>query len=86
MWALSWSKVMLDRMAVAYVAADPDLRERMARAVEALNARLRDDPLSVGESRDRGFRIAFPTGLAVRFRVDVAARKVVISDVRPYGK
>ncbi|MBX9579728.1 MAG: hypothetical protein K2X87_05410 [Gemmataceae bacterium] len=86
MWALTWPVVLLDRLAVAYVAADPDLRERMARGVEALNARLRADPLSVGESRDHGFRIACPTGLVVYFRVDAAARTVVISDVRPYGR
>ncbi|MBA4064613.1 MAG: hypothetical protein C0501_13045 [Isosphaera sp.] len=86
MWALTWPAVLLDRLAEVYVAADPALRERMARAVEALNARLRADPLVVGESRERGFRIAFPAGLAVMFHVDPVARTVRVSDVRPYGR
>lgn len=86
MWALNWPEVLLDRLAVNYVDAPPDLRERMARDVEALNARLRIDPLSVGESRVGGFRITFPAGLVVQFRVDVVGRKVSVSDVRPYGR
>lgn len=86
MWALSWPDVLLDLLADYYVAAAPDLRQRMAAGVEGLNTRLRSDPLDVGESRERGFRIAFAPGLVVLFRVDVAARKVVISDVRPYGR
>jgi hypothetical protein len=58
----------------------------MAREVEGLNARLRSDPLGVGESRDGGNRITFVFRLVVFFHVDEAAREVRVSTVRPYGR
>ena len=46
----------------------------MAAAVEALNDRLRRDPLAEGESREGNLRITFVPLLAVTFHVSQADR------------
>ena len=38
MYTVIWKTLLLDRLAVIYVAADPAERERMAAGVEAFNA------------------------------------------------
>ncbi|MBX9624058.1 MAG: hypothetical protein K2X82_09640 [Gemmataceae bacterium] len=86
MWALTWKAPALDRMADRYVALDPVRREQMAGAVEQLNARLRSDPLDVGESRAGDYRLAFLPGLQVLFRVDLTARAVEVIDAGPSGR
>lgn len=86
MWALTWFVPALDRLAAVYVSLDPDDRERLAAAVEALNARLRADPLAVGESREGANRIAFAHRLVVDFRVDREARTVRVTDARRSGR
>ncbi len=74
---------MLDRLADLYLGARSDERERMAAGVEALNARLRADPLDVGESREGGFRVAFVPHLVVMFHVSEADRIVRVVSLRP---
>lgn len=59
MFELTWSETALEQLADAYVAAGTEDRERMATAIEALNVRLRADPLAVGESRIGTFRVVF---------------------------
>lgn len=86
MWALTWRGTALDLMAGEYVGLDPDGRDRMAREVQALNSRLRSDPLGVGESRDGGNRVAFVFRLTVYFHVDKPGRVVTVNSVRPYGR
>lgn len=51
MFQLIWQELALDELAECYVAATVDERERMARAIDALNTRLRANPLGEGESR-----------------------------------
>lgn len=86
MWALIWRDIALNLMTDVYVDLDPADRERMAREVEGMNARLRSDPHGLGESRDGGNRITFVFRLAVYFHVDKAARVVTVNSVRPYGR
>jgi hypothetical protein len=86
MWSLIWSKPFLDRLAVIYVDADPARREQIAGAVEKLNARLKTDPLSEGESREPGHRITFVAGLAIGFRIDRGTRQVRITRVGTAGR
>jgi hypothetical protein len=50
MFAVIWRNDVLDTLADLYVAATPAERARMAAAVDALNTRLRSDPLGEGES------------------------------------
>jgi len=86
MFAYLWLESVLDKLADIYVAADPVDRDRMAAGVEAFNASLAADPLSVGESRQGMYRVAFPPLLNVYFRVDVANRQVHVTDVARYGR
>jgi hypothetical protein len=86
MFALTWSITALDQLAEVYIALDPDQRERLAANVEALNARLRADPSTVGESRSGTRRIAFIPLLAVLFHVSEVNHTVGVARVRRYGK
>lgn len=86
MWTLIWLRKTLDALAVIYVDLDPDRREQVAGAVEKLNTRLRNDPLSEGESREPGNRITFVAGLAVGFHVDRVAREVRVTRVGKSGR
>ncbi|QJW99297.1 hypothetical protein FTUN_6900 [Frigoriglobus tundricola] len=82
MFTLTWESTALDQLADAYVAATPDDRERMAAGVESLNARLRADPLAVGESRVGGFRVEFVSRLAILFHVSEKDRTVRVVRLR----
>ncbi|MBN9121497.1 MAG: hypothetical protein J0I06_20500 [Planctomycetes bacterium] len=82
MFALVWEDTALDQLADAYVAAGSEDRAQMAAGVEALNTRLRDDPLAVGESRAGGFRIGFVPRLAILFHVSEADRTVRVVRLR----
>ncbi len=86
MYTVVWKTAALDHLADLYVAADPADRDRMAVGVEQLNAQLAADPLAVGESRAGGFRIAFPSLLAVTFAVQEANRVVRVTGVSRYGR
>jgi plasmid stabilization system protein ParE len=86
MFALTWSNDALDLLADIYVAATPAERARIAAGVEALNARLRSDPINEGESRPNGRRLTFAPLLAVVFRVSTANRIVRVTHVHRYGK
>jgi ParE toxin of type II toxin-antitoxin system, parDE len=83
MFALIWLSTALDQLADAYVAANSEDRARMAAGIEALNARLRADPLSVGESRVGGFRVDFVPRLAILFHVSETDRIVRVVRLRP---
>ena len=86
MFALIWMNRALEQLANVYVTATPEERERIAAAVDALNARLRSDPLSEGESRSGGFRITFPSLLSVLFHVSETDRVVHVARVMRYGR
>jgi hypothetical protein len=85
MYTLKWSEATLDALADVYTDSPVELRERMAGAVEKLNARLKNAPLSEGESRSGAGRITFVAGLAILFTVDTAARAVYVTRVGRYG-
>jgi hypothetical protein len=86
MFALIWSNYALDRLADIYVAATLDEQARIAAGVDALNARLRSDPLNEGESRSGTYRLTFTPLLSVGFYVSVASRTVQVTRVTRYGK
>jgi len=73
-YTVIWKTFQLDRLAEIYVSAGPIDRDRMAAGIEGFNAQLAADPLAVGESRDRGYRVAFPSLLCVYFNVDQVRR------------
>ncbi len=86
MFEYLWLESTLDKLADIYVTLDVDARERMAAGIELFNEQLATDPLEVGESRVGGFRVAFPPLLKVSFHVDVADRRVRVTDVTQYGR
>ncbi|MFO0797729.1 MAG: hypothetical protein U0804_09630 [Gemmataceae bacterium] len=85
MYALTWLKQPLDRLADCYVSVAADVRERMAGAVERLNARLKQSPLAEGESRSGRLRITFVAGLTILFEVDESARTVTVARIGPFN-
>lgn len=85
MFALVWSNRALDQLAELYVEATPEERKRMAAGVDALNARLRADPLNEGESRAGGIRVTFPALLMVAFVVNEKDQLVYVARVKRYG-
>jgi hypothetical protein len=85
-YTVIWRRVLLDRLADFYTAADVPDRERMSAGVEALNEKLADDPSDVGESRAGGDRIAFPPLLAVTFTINPADRVVRVTGLARYGR
>lgn len=86
MFVLIWLDAVLDELANLYVAADPTDRARMAAAVEALNARLRQDPLAEGESREGSLRITFIPLLAVTFHVSTTDYVVHVIGIQRFGR
>lgn len=86
MYGLTWTDGTLTRLVDIYVEATVAERERMADGVEAFNARLRDNPEEEGESREPGFRLAFPPLLAVGFFVSETDRHVFVVRVQRYGR
>ncbi len=86
MYQYSWLEPVLDDLAAIYVAAEKSERELLAAGVAAFNAQLAADPLTVGESRFGGRRVAFPPLLRIFFKVDAAARRVWVTSVIRYGK
>ena len=86
MYHYAWLEPVLDDLAAIYVAAARKKRDDLAAGVSKFNTQLADDPLSVGESRFDGRRVAFPPLLRIFFKVDVAARRVWVTSVIRYGK
>jgi hypothetical protein len=74
-FTLIWLDRALDQLADIYVAA-----------VDALNARLRADPLSEGESRGGDRCLTFIPLLSVGFRVSLSDRTVRVGRVQRYGR
>jgi hypothetical protein len=83
MFDLTWENTALEQLADAYVAATTEDREQMATAIEALNVRIRSDPLAVGESRLGAYRVAFVPLLAILFHVSESDRTVRVVRLRP---
>ena len=86
MYDVLWREDLLDQLADLYVAVTAPERERMARGVQGLNRRLKDEPLEVGEGRPDGFRVVFTPLLFITFYVDEEGRVVRVSSIRRYGK
>ncbi len=56
-------------------------RAELTEAATRIDAQLRGDPLSAGESRQENFRILFDGPLAVRFEVREPDQTVIVFDV-----
>jgi hypothetical protein len=80
-YTVTWRDPALDQLAELYVSLSVEERERLAAAVAALNERLRHDPIEVGESRTRGFRLTFLPHASVAFHVDVKTNQVRVKSV-----
>jgi len=86
MFKYLWLEATLDKLADIYITLDVSQRDRVAAGIEVFNQQLATDPLEVGESRVGGFRVAFPPLLKVSFHVDIANRRVRVTDVTQYGR
>ena len=86
MYTLIWSGRALDQLAEIYISLPLDEQRHMAAGVDAMNHRLASRPREEGESRGANLRIAFPAGLAVRFRVNDAGQTVRVTNVKRYGR
>ena len=86
MFEYRWLRSVLDKLADIYVSTDVPDRDRIVAGVEMFNLKLATDPLSIGESRGDGYRVAFLPLLLVYFHVDEANLRVQITDVSRYGR
>jgi hypothetical protein len=58
-------------------------RNEVTAAAHRIDLALGHDPLSAGESRDRGFRILYDGPLAAIYKIDSHGRRVIIVTVGP---
>ncbi len=86
MFQLIWRDSALDALADHYVAADPKTRQKMASLVDAMNNRLKNDPLGEGESRPGNYRVTFLNGLTITFDVLLGELTVRVIRVHQYSK
>lgn len=66
---------------VARLWVEADNRAEIAQAADAIDDLLRQDPLSSGESRDRGQRIVIVRPLAAKYMVNEQYQIVVVGNV-----
>jgi hypothetical protein len=78
MYIVEWSQVALSRLTELLTTLSPADWTKVSGAVEMLDTRLQNDPLQVGESRDKTERIAFVGPLIVSFDVHHADRHVTV--------
>jgi plasmid stabilization system protein ParE len=86
MFAVVWADQALDELADIWVAATPELRDRIEASVRRLGQRLQADPTAIGESRSNNRRVAFDPPIAIIYRIDTAGRSVEVTHVWRYGK
>jgi hypothetical protein len=77
-WRKSVSRELLDRCAQA----DKTLRDSILQAMDEVEAKLRDQPEFVGESREANRRLLIVAPLSVTYRVDHRKRIVYILAAR----
>jgi hypothetical protein len=85
MFGLIWRHLALEELAEVYITLTPDEQRRVSAAVEALNVRLRSNPLDEGESRSSGLRLTFIFKLSVLFHVSESEGMVHVMSVMRYG-
>lgn len=79
-YTVTWTTAAEHQLAEAWMAADN--RNEITLAAYELDERLRIDPTSFGESRDRDRRFGVVSPLAVYFRVLEEDRRVHVLTVR----
>jgi hypothetical protein len=72
MFAVIWRSRALDELADIVVRSDLATQDLIARQVAALNQRLADDPLDVGESRGGNLWIGIADPICILFEVSAA--------------
>ena len=78
-WTVLWKPTAEASLTELWLHADD--KASVPAAANRIDAALRRDPLSVGESRDRGRRVHFDLPLGVLFTVDAMDRTVFIIQV-----
>jgi hypothetical protein len=82
MYRVYWGPEIIAKISKAYAGLSEVDREQLMIAIEALDARLLDNPIAMGESRDSPYiRIATEHPLTVTFRIDQKEQAVRVSGV-----
>jgi plasmid stabilization system protein ParE len=79
-YRVAWKRTARDMLAEVWLNA-PD-RNAVTRAANRIDLLLASDPLGHGESRSGGNRVLIVPPLTVYYRVDEAANKVIVLQVR----
>lgn len=78
-WTVAWRRSARNQLASMWV--DADFRAEMTEAANRIDYLLANNPLGVGESRDRDRYILIEGPLAVLFKIKSAEHKVVVTRV-----
>jgi hypothetical protein len=79
---VEWTHSALDHLADLFVAADPEGRTAIERAVLEANAKLADDPWELGESRRNRYDRAWSVPrLSLLFQIDPTSETVTVYHV-----
>ena len=78
-FTVEWRPAVLSRFAEEWEELDPAHQNDVMDALDAVDRRLRTDPLTVGESRDfESNRVLVRSPILVRYRVDLRLKMVTI--------
>ena len=82
-YTVKWRRRAIDMLAQAYLEAQASgLADEMTAASARIEAGLRRDPSSLGESRSADRRVCFDLPLTIEFRVNESRRWVIVVAAR----
>jgi len=82
MYRVEWVDSAFDELANIWLSADEQSRTAITVAADSLEQQLKQEPHSIGESRDRGRRVCFAGPLVVTYEVQDRLRLVTVLHVR----
>ena len=82
MFRVEWISSAVDELANMWLTADEQSRAAITVATHVIEQQLKQAPVSIGESRDRGRRVCFVGPLVVTYEVLDRLRLVTILHVR----
>jgi hypothetical protein len=86
MYGVRWARRALEDLASLWIQADTRQRQAISTASHAVEMRVRNDPWSQSESRDKGCRITFHAPLAVTYRIEADGNTASILQIRIFRK
>ena len=86
MFDVECDQATLDELTTLWVDAEPGDRDDLSSASHAIDQRLKNGPLSEGESREGDRRVTFVAPLLVVFKVDTSRRIAIVLHVRMFRR